>query len=344
MKRRHFSIIDLHCHFEGSIHPEISYEILSRHGHTTAQTYQEFLDQITGFRPDKEAFFDAISLLDLCMLDRPSVQAITADFIRRAHEQNVKILEVSFAPRSFKLQKPQKAFLHAFMDAFLSTIDSSTRHIDMAVGVTMLLLPSHFTPSFRDAHGDICDLIVEYRKFLTGVDLCTLDFASKYPEFERQLPKVSQTVKDTGLHLSAHAGEFYDARPVEKAVELGVERIGHGIRIIHDQRILEQVKEHNIALEVCPISNYKTGAIANDSEHPLRQLLRAGVRVTINSDDQSVQASTWGDDYDFAMQTLKLSEDEIRTCLQNSFEASFLPPERKNIYRELFVDGSKLDK
>ena len=249
----------------------------------------------------------------------------------------MKILEVSFAPRSFKLQKPQRARLHAFMDAFLTTIDTSTHHHDIAVGVTMLILPSHLEPAYRDAHGDIRDLILEYRDFLTGVDICTLDFFNKYPELECQLPKIFETVKDAGLHLSAHAGEFYDAHPVEKAIELGAERIGHGIRTIHNQQVLERVKEHNITLEICPISNYKTGAITANSEHPLRKLLKAGVRVTINSDDQGVQNSNWRDDYDFAMHTIGLSEYEIRMCLRYSYEASFLPLERKNIYRDLFV-------
>ena len=109
------------------------------------------------------------------------------------------------------------------------------------------------------------------------------------------------------MHLSAHAGEFYDARPVEQALKLGVDRIGHGIRTIEDQRVMERVIEQGITLEVCPISNYKTGALAADVEHPLLRLLRAGVRVTINSDDQGVQGSSWRDDYDFAMRTIGLT-------------------------------------
>ena len=339
-----FPIIDLHCHFEGSIDPEVSYQILRRHGHPSAHDRREFLRQVTGFTPGSDAFFAAISLLDECLLDGPSVAAVVEDLVERAEAQNVKILEMSFAPRTFKVQDPQTARLDDFMEAFLTAIDTATRDRDIAVGLTMLILPYHFAPWWRDQHGDIHDIILEYRDHLTGVDICTLDFFPNYPEFEPQLPKLCETVREAGLHLSAHAGEFYDARPVERAIELGVERIGHGIRTIEDRKVLEQVVAHDITLEVCPVSNYKTGALAADAEHPLLRLLRAGVRVTINSDDQGVQGSNWRDDYDFAMHTIGLTEDDIKTCLRNSFEASFQSLEVKKRYRQRFVDGNRTDK
>jgi 8-oxo-dGTP pyrophosphatase MutT (NUDIX family) len=100
---------------------------------------------------------------------------------------------------------------------------------------------------------------------------------------------------------------------------------------------LEQVVAHNVTLEVCPISNYRTGALAPDREHPLRRLLRAGVRVTINSDDQGVQHSNWRDDYDFAAHEIGLTEREIGKCLRTSFEASFLAAKEKDEYCEFFA-------
>jgi adenosine deaminase len=222
------------------------------------------------------------------------------------------------------------------MEVFLTAVNTSARQHNMAVGLTMLLLPIHFSDPFQQANGDINQIILRYRDHITGVDLCTLDFLDRFPDPEHQLPEVCETVKGSGLHLSAHAGEFYDARPVEMAIELGAERIGHGIRIIHDKQVMKKVIDHEITLEVCPISNYKTGALKADAKHPLRELLQAGVRVTINTDDQGVQGTTWGDDYTFASETLGLTKEEIKSCLKNSFEASFLPPARKEVHRDLF--------
>ena len=158
------------------------------------------------------------------------------------------------------------------------------------------------------------------------------------PHEPRRLRALCDWVKASDLHLSAHAGEFFDAAPVSQALDLGVERIGHGIQIADDETVLERVVAHDVTLEVCPISNYRTGALTPDAAHPLRRLLKAGVRVTINSDDQGVQNSSWRDDYDFAAQEIGLSEDEVRKCLRTAFEASFLSAEAKKEYGALFAD------
>jgi adenosine deaminase len=91
-----------------------------------------------------------------------------------------------------------------------------------------------------------------------------------------------------------------------------------------------------VTLEVCPISNYRTGAIAPGCEHPLGRLLRAGVRVTINSDDQGVQGSDWRADYRFAVDQIGLTEDEVGQCLRYAHEASFVSAEEKARYGTLF--------
>ena len=223
------------------------------------------------------------------------------------------------------------------MEALLTGAETGTHNRDIAVGLTMLFLPRHFSRELETYCVDIKGLLSNYRQHLTGVDICTLDPINARPFELSELQELCHLVRDAGLHLSAHAGEFFNAKPVEQAVRLGVERIGHGIQIAYDDEILELVKTHDITLEVCPVSNYRTGALAPDYEHPLRRLLHAGVKVTINSDDQGVQNSTWRDDYVFAMEQIGLTDDEITHCLRNSFEASFLRMQKKEKYREMFV-------
>lgn len=106
MLRSNFPIIDLHCHLEGSIDPQKSYEILYRAGYAPAQNREEFFKKVTGFESGRQGFFDAIPLLDACLVDRTAVIEVVSDIIARAAGQNVKILELSFAPRTrFKLQE-----------------------------------------------------------------------------------------------------------------------------------------------------------------------------------------------------------------------------------------------
>jgi adenosine deaminase len=339
MSRADYPIIDLHCHLEGSIDPHKSYEILHRIDHPLARDREAFMGRVTAFESGMDGFFGAISLLDRCMIDRAAVTEVVSDIVARAAEQNVKILEPTFAPTEFKLREIDSGDLRPFTEAVIAGVERGAHNRDIAVGLRMLILPRHLTETFCKTYGDIRAHVAKYRQHLVGVDICTLDPIDQEGHDPRRLRALCDWVKASGLHLSAHAGEFFGVTPVAQAVDLGIERIGHGIRIIDDKEVLERVVAHNITLEVCPISNYRTGAIASDQAHPLRRLLRAGVRVTINSDDQGVQDSTWRDDYDFAAHEIGLTEDEIGTCLRHAFEASFLSAEGKSEYGGLFASS-----
>jgi adenosine deaminase len=294
------------------------------------------MERVIGYKPGWEGFAAAIHLLDRCMMDRATVIEVVSDMVARAAEQDVVILEPTFKPSEFKGLKTASGDLEPFTEAVIAGIEKGTHNRDIAVGLRMLVMPQHMTEPFRETYGEIQEHVAAYRRHLVGVDICTLDPIHELSYPPRRLRAFCEWVKGSGLHLSAHAGEFYDAAPVEQAIDLGVERIGHGIRIAGDQAVLERVVAQDITLEVCPISNYRTGALAPGQEHPLRRLLRAGVRVTINSDDQGVQNSSWRDDYDFARREIGLTEAEIGQCLRTSFEASFLSAEEKQRYGALF--------
>jgi len=329
-------LIDLHCHIEASIDPDKSFDILHRAGHPQAQERAAFMEQITGYKWGWENFLSAISLLDRCLMDRATVIEVVSDIVVRAAEQNVVILEPTFIPGEFIGRETASGDLGPYTEAVIAGIEQGVHNREIAVGLRMLIMPHHMTEPFRETYGDIQAHVDAYRQHLVGVDICTLDPINDVPYPPDRLRAFCEWVKASGLHLSAHAGEFCDAAPVAQAIDLGAERIGHGIRIVHDPAVLERVVAQGITLEVCPISNYRTGALAPDQEHPLRWLLRAGVRVTINSDDQSVQNSSWRDDYDFARREIGLTGSEVRQCLRTSFEASFLGAAEKERYAALF--------
>lgn len=331
-----FPVIDLHCHLEGSIDPDISFRILRRLGFPAADSRRRFLQKVQGFLPDRGAFFNAVSLLDKCLINRSSVIKVTSDIIKRAADQNVKILELSLAPRGFQLRREKKGNLDLFFEAVLEGVRKGTAGRDIAVGLKFLVLPRHLSGEFHATYGDIQDIIRDYRPHLVGVDICTLDPLIKEGHRVSQISKICYFVRNIGLHLSAHAGEFLSAQPMAEAIRLGVERIGHGIQVVNRKDIADAVIANNIPLEVCPVSNYRTGTITALKKHPLRKLIRMGMKVTINSDDPSVQGSNWGDDYRIAEQEIGLTEQEIRRCLEVSFETSFLDSAVKANYQKYF--------
>jgi adenosine deaminase len=133
-----------------------------------------------------------------------------------------------------------------------------------------------------------------------------------------------------GLRTTAHAGEAAGAGSVRGALDvLGVERIGHGTRAGEDSRLLERLAESRVPLEMCPISNLRTGVVERIEEHPVLRYARQGLLVTVNTDDPKMFETDLATEYATLIDRLGATPDEVRALILNAAEASWLPPDRK---------------
>ncbi len=128
--------------------------------------------------------------------------------------------------------------------------------------------------------------------------------------------------REAALKFTPHAGETSTAENVWEMVRMGADRIGHGIRAAGDAGLMAELRERGIALEVCPTSNVRTGAVASLEEHPLRTLFDAGVAVTLNSDDPGIFGCTLRGEFD-AARRMGFSEDELAVMAANARRAAF---------------------
>ncbi len=138
--------------------------------------------------------------------------------------------------------------------------------------------------------------------------------------------------RQAGLRLTAHAGETLGAESIWAALNIGAERIGHGLTAIEDPELMEVLAERQIPVEICISSNLRTGCCVPLSLHPVRNYFDAGLMITLNSDDPAMFESDLEDEYLLAQREFGFSREHLRELAANSFEASFLPAEEKVKY------------
>lgn len=142
---------------------------------------------------------------------------------------------------------------------------------------------------------------------------------------------VFAAARKIGLGLMAHAGEVVGPASVWGAVDqLRCTRIGHGVRSIDDPALVAHLRQRGVTLDVCPTSNLRTGAVAQWSDHPLRQLFDAGVQVTINSDDPTFFHTTITDEYRLAADLFDFTADDLCKVVLTAVRATFLPHEQQD--------------
>jgi adenosine deaminase len=131
-----------------------------------------------------------------------------------------------------------------------------------------------------------------------------------------------EAARAAGLHLTCHAGEAGEPSSVEEALDLGVERIGHGVIGARDPQIVERVRREGIVLDMCPTANWKCKAVRSMSEHPLPRLVRDGVRCTISTDSRTVADTTLSREFEL-MSGIGMTDDELRRCNETAYAAKF---------------------
>ena len=134
---------------------------------------------------------------------------------------------------------------------------------------------------------------------------------------------VFRFAKDAGLRLTAHAGETAGPESIWAALELGAERIGHGLRAVDDPALVAHLRDRSIPLEICITSNVATGVVASLADHPVRRLYDAGVPIILNTDDPAIFATTLSGEYELAARHFGFSETELQGIAANAFRYAF---------------------
>ncbi|MGY1808815.1 adenosine deaminase [Blastococcus sp. SYSU D00669] len=309
---------ELHVHVEGTLEPELALELAARN-----RTPLRFADLDELRRA--YAFTDLQSFLDLyyelsAVLQRPQDFTDLAEaYLAGAAAQGVRHAEVFVDPQAHLARGvPLEVVLDGLGEAFAA---AEERH-----GLSARLIACFLRDRDPAEAEELLPRLLPYRDLVIGVGLDSAE-AGRPPElFERVFARAA----DEGLHRVAHAGEEGPPAYVAAALDrLGAERVDHGIRSVEDPSLVARLREEQVPLTVCPLSNVALRCVDRLADHPLRAMLDAGLVATVNSDDPAYFGGYLHDNVAAVTRALGLTPAQRRLLAENSFRASFLPDEEK---------------
>jgi aminodeoxyfutalosine deaminase len=305
---------ELHVHHVGSASPRIVAELAARHPDSAVPADPAALADYFTFRDFAHFIQVYLSVVDL-IRDAEDVRLLTFEVARDMARQNIRYAELTVTPYSSTRRGiPGPAFMEAIEDA--------RRAAEAELGVTLRWcfdIPGE--AGLTSAEETLALALHEQPDGLVSFGLGGPEIGVPRPQFKPYFDRA----RAAGLHSVPHAGETTGPQTVWDALrELGAERIGHGTSAAQDPRLLEHLAEHRIPLEVCPTSNVATRAVAVIDEHPIRQMVDAGVLVTVNSDDPPMFGTDLTTEYAVAARLLGLDRAGVAELAKNAVQASFL--------------------
>ncbi|MEU0153061.1 adenosine deaminase [Micromonospora fulviviridis] len=319
--------VELHVHHVGSASPRIVAELAARHeGRSPVPADPEALADYFAFRDFAHFIEVYLSVVDL-IRDADDVWLLTHEVARELARQQVRYAELTVTPYSHVHRGiPAPAFCEAIEDA------RKRAEADFGIALRWCFdIPGE--AGLPAAEETLRIALDERPDGLISFGLGGPEIGVPRPQFK---PYFDQA-RAAGLRSVPHAGETTGPETVWDALrELGAERIGHGISAALDPALLTHLAERRIPLEVCPTSNVRTRAVATIEEHPLPQLVEAGVLVSVNSDDPPMFGTTLNDEYAVAARLLNLDPAGVAALARDAVTAAFLEPgERARISGEI---------
>ena len=304
---------ELHLHIEGTLEPELTFELAGKHGVVPKYPSVEALRAAYDFS-DLQSFLDLYYAGADVLRDENDFHALTMAYLRRAHADGVVHTEIFFDPQTHTARGI--AFATVFNGIHRALIDG-----EREFGITWRMIPNFLRHlSAEDAMRTLEELL-PYKQHFAAVGLDSSERGHPPSKFAA----VFDRARKEGLRTVAHAGEEGPPEYIVEALDLlKVSRIDHGVRCEEDAALVERLVREQIPLTVCPLSNVKLCVYPRIEDHNLKRLLDRGVKVMINSDDPSYFGGYVLDNYLAVQHGLNLSKADIAKLARNSIEASFL--------------------
>ncbi|HTS34718.1 MAG TPA: adenosine deaminase [Candidatus Solibacter sp.] len=313
---------ELHLHLEGAVEPSTLFELRQQHGDHVTLAETEALYRYTDF----QTFLMAFKEVSAHLRGPDDYELATYRLMQRLKDENVLHAEVYVAVGVCLFRKQDFA-------AIFEGLERGRARGARDFGVSLLWIfdaTRHF--GVEEAQ-KVFELAVRYQdRHVIGIGIGG-DEVKAPPELFRN---VYNYAADHGLRLTAHAGETGPPESIWGALNLRAERIGHGLTAGQDSDLIEELAYRQIPVEICLTSNIRTGVCKSIGDHPVKAYFDQGVMVTLNTDDPALFGTSLAREYQLAQDIFGFTDEHLRELARNSFEASFLPAEKKLELLSLF--------
>ncbi|HEY7353644.1 MAG TPA: adenosine deaminase [Terriglobales bacterium] len=317
---------ELHLHLEGSVTPQTLLDLRQRHGKESTLAEAESIYQYKDFF----GFLMAFKNLTEDLRSPEDYELITYRLMEQLKAENVLHAEVYVSVGVCLWRKLD-------FDAIFEGLERGRERGQKDFGVSLLWIfdaVRHFGPG---AAQDVFELAAKCRhRNVVGIGIGG-DEKKAPPELFREQYAYAAS---HGLRLTCHAGESAGPESIWGALNLGAERIGHGLTACQDPELIEELAQRQIPVEICLTSNLRTACCGKIHDHPLRRYFDQGLMLTLNTDDPAMFGTSLTQEYELAQREFSFTDEHLRELARNSFEASFLPAEKKVEFLNLFDSAS----
>jgi adenosine deaminase len=311
---------ELHLHLDGSLRPATALELarlgtpVERGLPQDVQAMQARLAAPARCR-DQAELLRAFELPVALLQDAEALERCAAELVDDVASDGTCYAEIRWAP---SLHTRRGLSLHEGIAAVVRGARTAARGAGIEVRLIAVALRTHAPERAVAVARAALDCAADG---LTGFDLAGLEHRA--PD-ARVFTEAFELARQGGLGITCHAGEWGGARQVRAALAIAPQRIAHGAPAVDDASLMAELSQRGVTLDLCPTSNLQAGIGSDDAGAPLPRLLRAGVPVTISTDDRTVSSVTLVDELERAVRRLGVRPDEVARAVRHAYEAAFL--------------------
>ena len=308
-----FPKAELHLHIEGTLEPELAFELAARNGVELPYADTDELRKAYDFE-DLQSFLNLYYELMAVLRTERDFEDLANAYLARAAAQGVRHAEIFFDPQA---HIARGVGMGTVVEGLWRALGSSEANHGISTKLILCFLRDESAESALQT----LEAAKPYLDRITGIGLDSAEVGHPPVKFR----EVYEAAAELGLRRVAHAGEEGPPEYITEALDvLGIERVDHGLRCMEDPALVARLVRDRIPLTLCPLSNVRLRTVDTLADHPLPAMLDAGLLCTVNSDDPAYFGGYVGDNFEAVHKTLGLAEDRLRELARNSFLASFL--------------------